>query len=1525
VLTVSSGHSADYLLSAVATGRENYYTGAVAAGEPPGRWYGNGAESLGLRGLVDHQDMTALYERFIDPRDEAFKDPNRWAEASTLGHVGRRYASEDELYAAALDTEPHASPERRAELRLEAGKRARRNVAFLDATFSVQKSITVLHTAFEAQEVAAATAAAEADQAGDQAHAAAARRTSESWATHKAAVEDAIWAGNRTALDYLADRAGYSRIGHHGGAAGRYIDAHDWTVASFFQHDSRNHDPQLHVHNAILNRVQGSDGEWRTLDGRALYAHRGAAAAVAERTTEEHLTRALGVRFATRPDGKAREIVGVPPEVMELFSSRRRAITGHTANLVNAFEAKFNREPNALELDRLQRQATFATRRAKSHEGESVEERLDRWDHELHAEVAGGLAQVADAVLDRRQVLDPERWSRQAVIETALADVQATKAAWTAPDLARAISDALPDHLGPLDGAKVSRLLDGLTSEALELAVPLDADRPGDEALPKALRLADGRSAYDAPGRQRYATPTHLRSERLLRASTAEQTAPALPRIRADEFVADLAEHGIELGADQAAAVRGVLTSGTTVESLVGPAGTGKSFVVGALAKAWQDPALWEGQERHVVGLASSQIAAEVLAGEGLDARNITRWLAAQKRLEEGRPSADDQGWWLHSGDLVVVDESAMANTADLAEIHQHVTASGAKLLLTGDHRQLAAVGAGGGMALVADAGGAYELAEARRFHHPWEREASLRLRAADDSVLGEYHKHGRLVDGGALEQAEASGARAWLADTLAGRHALLIVDSNEQAGRLSAQLRADLVRHGRVAEDGVPLGLQGTYAGQGDLVQARRNGWHLAGYEGNRRGPINREQYRVIDTREDGGLVVAPILGRGNREQLGEHMSLPSAYVAEHVALGYASTVHAAQGLTVDTTHAVITQHTGAEALYVGMSRGRHANTAHVTTLAVPADAPTGAVGEAVHRAPAAVLAGAFETTEPERSALATAVESAQKAGSVRTPAELFADANDLATAGRTSRWLDQLVDDGYLSDDDRARIAAEDGGPTLSRLLRRAELAGHDPRQVLTDAVADRTLAGARQLTHVIHHRINADVSLDPQGDSFHDWTPQVDDPQWRQYLSTLANDAETRRRELGEQALAAPPQWAVEALGTPPSGDDRADWARKAGTVAAHRELSAHDDPVSALGAAPEPGQVEAYASWRAAWRALGRPEADRDEVEMSDGQLRVRIRAHERERTWAPRYVANELAGTIQAAEQQRNTAELRASEAQNTRDATRRADLEREAQDARGLADLLDQRAVELSAADDARAQWLAHTAETRAATDRARAELSARRADDGREEHRITAEEWLAEHDSAQRAEDPHREIHDEYELADLSAERDQDTAAASQSRAPAELERPAEKATEVTDVKAEATETRTDGGPVTAANRQHENPDVRAQTAAESNEPDPAPDNDTEPDIRNVASAEPKQTDEDVVRVPTAEETAATIARAQRALVEIQRREAVDRRRETNEARATQLSRWHADETAEHSRNAEHNTPTRDAVAIGD
>lgn len=152
--------SAGRLLKEVGTGR------AAARGEPPGQWWGAGAETLGLAGEVDAATMTGLYTRFLDPRADGFADRARWGEVPTLGHSGRVYKSEQQLYAEALEREPDATPERRDRLRVEAGKNVQQNVAFLDITFSVQKSVTLLHTALEAEEHKARAAGLD-DQAAE--------------------------------------------------------------------------------------------------------------------------------------------------------------------------------------------------------------------------------------------------------------------------------------------------------------------------------------------------------------------------------------------------------------------------------------------------------------------------------------------------------------------------------------------------------------------------------------------------------------------------------------------------------------------------------------------------------------------------------------------------------------------------------------------------------------------------------------------------------------------------------------------------------------------------------------------------------------------------------------------------------------------------------------------------------------------------------------------------------------------------------------------------------------------------------------------------------------------------------------------------------------------------------------------------------------------------------------------------------------------------------------------------------------
>jgi len=314
------------------------------------------------------------------------------------------------------------------------------------------------------------------------------------------------------------------------------------------------------------------------------------------------------------------------------------------------------------------------------------------------------------------------------------------------------------------------------------------------------------------------------------------------------------------------------------------------------------------------------------------------------------------------------------------------------------------------------------------------------------------------------------------------------------------------------------------------------------------------------------------------------------------------------------------------------------------------------------------------------------------------------------------------------------------------------------------------------------------------------------------------------------------------------------DRARWEREAGQVAAYRELRGHNDPTDALGPAPKPGQVEQYAAYRAAWRTLGRPEIEREELELSDGQLRVRVRAHEREAAWAPRYVGNELAGTRQAAATHRQNAALCNAEASDASDPAERERLRTEAAQARALAETLYSRAAELQIVDDARARWLAHTAGTRAAAERSKAELAARHIDDTEPEQQVTADEWLEAHRDALVEDDRHRTII-ETDIAEPSIDRVDETLA--------------------------------DAGPEPRAD------------ADLTDVPDP--------DIRDVAAVEPAPVDEDAVRVPTPQETADAIADANRALAEMCAREAADQ--QEAEHRAAELARWHAtgEAAAEH------------------
>ena len=116
-----------------------------------------------------------------------------------------------------------------------------------------------------------------------------------------------------------------------------------------------------------------------------------------------------------------------------------------------------------------------------------------------------------------------------------------------------------------------------------------------------------------------------------------------------------------------------------------------------------------------------------------------------------------------------------------------------------------------------------------------------------------------------------------------------------------------------------MPVTSRGERIGLGDRVATRRNDRDL--------GVANRDVWTVAGIGDDGSLVVT---GRAGQREL------PADYVNRHVELAFASTAYGAQGETVDSAHLVVGEATGAAAAYVGMTRGRHRNVAHLVADSV-------------------------------------------------------------------------------------------------------------------------------------------------------------------------------------------------------------------------------------------------------------------------------------------------------------------------------------------------------------------------------------------------------------------------------------------------------------------------------------------------------------------------------------------------------------------------------------------------------------
>ncbi len=214
-------------------------------------------------------------------------------------------------------------------------------------------------------------------------------------------------------------------------------------------------------------------------------------------------------------------------------------------------------------------------------------------------------------------------------------------------------------------------------------------------------------------------------------------------------------------------------------------------------------------------------------------------------------------------------------------------------------------------------------------------------------------------------------------------------------------------------------------------------------------------------------------------------------------------------------------------------------------------------------------------------------------------------------------------------------------------------AELVGLDPAQVLTGAIAERDLAGARDIAAVIdariRNRLGALIPL-PAGP----WSAQVPaiaDPERRAFAAEIARLMDARKDRIGEHAAEHPQPWATGALGPVPGHPlDRLDWQKRAASIGAWRELSGYDHPADPIGPEPAAAAPDIRAAWHEALAALG-PASGPDVRGMPEGMLLHLRDTYPIETAWAPRWVGDELRQVRTGAWQSRLAAVRATAEAQ----------------------------------------------------------------------------------------------------------------------------------------------------------------------------------------------------------------------------------------------------------------------------------
>jgi Ti-type conjugative transfer relaxase TraA len=645
----------------------------------------------------------------------------------------------------------------------------------------------------------------------------------------------------------------------------------DILLAKFTHGTSRDLDPQLHTHVLLVNVARRQDGSWGALQPDGIYRDAKTVSALYRAELAAGLQERLGL--ALERDGVALRVVGVEKEVERAFSKRRQAIEAEMAKR----GASGLRAAAGVAL--VTRGRKTDVDRAELYGAWKVEAGRLGFEPERALEISRAAAREHEKELSEKAEITSE-----ARVGAALEALCTEHSTFTRHKLLEVIALQGQGEMGAKGLRKVF-----------------------DEALshPELVQL----TGRDAKGEALLTTKTmRVLEEDLL------QKAQEMARERVEtRFVGRpvaMSEKAISSLSDEQKAVVEHVTSGTRLTLVQGWAGAGKSFTMAAAREVFEE------QGARVVGVAPTGKAADALAqGAGLPATTIDSFLLSK-------------GASLPVRGVLIVDEAGMVGSAKMRDLLTVAQEKQARVVLVGDSRQLAPIEAGGAFRVLEREIGSRSLAEIRRQTIGWQREAVKKFAEGHAlEGLAAYRQAGHVITSETGKARDAALIASWReVSREKTTSTLILASSNAHVLSLNEAARAAWKEEGLLKgkEHGLSVRLR-------DGTREERQfqaGDRLVCTKNDRDMSVRNGQFGTVEAIMDRGQKHGPLVkvrmddGRDIAFNIGLY---------PHIEHGYASTVHKAQGSTLDKVFVAHSPGMGRESAYVAMSRHRVGVELHV------------------------------------------------------------------------------------------------------------------------------------------------------------------------------------------------------------------------------------------------------------------------------------------------------------------------------------------------------------------------------------------------------------------------------------------------------------------------------------------------------------------------------------------------------------------------------------------------------------------